>query len=155
MTFDEYIKYDKKKPVTFTYTHDITDNGFDPGIDTITGLSLVVGFRDDEADTGKKGEKEYGLIDWEGPGSFATGEINTGTVTVNFGSSLASVIATLAADGRLTVTVSAKEGDFYLTSSVLTARGREGTAVPLPGVLGLMGIGLAGAGIVGSRGKRA
>lgn len=113
-----------------------------------------MGFRDDEPDTGKNGEKEYGLIDWEGSGSFDAGEINTGTVTVDFGKYLASVIATLAADGRLTVTVSATKGDFYLTSSVLTARGREGTAVPLPGVLGLMGIGLAGAGIARGRSKR-
>jgi len=70
--------------------------------------------------------------------------------------------AQLQSSGKITVTIDSLLGDFYLGDSTLTVNGnspytvRQKVAVPEPGTLGLMGLGLLGVAFaMGSRRKQA
>ena len=143
---------------SYTYTHNILDNGFAVG-GTIDGFELAVRLTDDDKDTSFFGVCVSGCesasIDPEGILNLSfTGEINgTQTYSASFASSANPVLNLLTTayqlqqDGMLSVTVRSEGGDFILVGSTLTAQG----SVPLPGTMALLGIGLVGAGALTRR----
>jgi hypothetical protein len=136
---------------TRTYTHDILDAGFNPGIDAASNFDLWIDLYDDLDLT-----RESARI--------SLNNVAVGTSTSTFfnlylpdfsstGSVVASALAQLNQFGLLTVSISSVAGDFFVGRSVLavhgdersgTVAGSEPTSVPEPGSLGLLTIGLAG-----------
>lgn len=126
-----------------TWTHDITTNGFVPGVDTVTGFTLQMSLADDPFDFGT----EYAryIIPSYVSNTF---EIDSGTYGGNFSISGSYVLNTA---GILIVTLQNLGGDFEFRSSTLTAEGRDGNRVPEPGTLALVGLALGGAGFLRKR----
>jgi hypothetical protein len=139
----------------YTYTHDITDDGFSSyfmgGDDYILEYSLNVSLSDDGDN-----HKEAALISQSGDGHGRY--YNFDYSDQEFGWSLAGW-AELNLYGSLTVTIERMWGDFNLGYSTLTAIGDNGydgvdvAPVPEPATLILMGIGLLGIAAGASRRK--
>jgi hypothetical protein len=121
---------------SFSYTHNILDNGYTPTVDSILGYSLNVNLLDD-----RDRNLEVALVNVPG----LTGD----TMFFNLsgseygGWSLAGQTQ-LSANGLYSVTISSLLGDFFVGGSTLTVRGDErgSTSVPEPGTLSLFGLGL-------------
>lgn len=127
-----------------SYTHDLNDDGFVLG-SALSG-TLEIKVKDDN-----KGWDE--LILWESI-LFTVEDFDFDTGGFSFGSGFYNelefeALAAINLDGYLDVTVKSLSGDFWLGNSILSVNTAD---VPGPGVLGLMGIGLAGLGL--SRRKR-
>jgi len=127
---------------SYTYSHDLTDNGFRPLNDLISSFRLSINLADDDNNLWRDG-LEFAFIDLPGiegdsfVASFGSGE--------EYGGFSILGLLQLNALGTLTVTISSIMGDFNLVSSVLTAQGVSNVAnVPEPGALGLLGVGLLG-----------
>lgn len=121
-----------------SYTHDIRDNGYTPLVDSILGYSLYVNLYDN-ADQAL----DVALIDV--PGVLGDKVFFDLSGEEYGGWSLAGH-AELAITGLYDVTVSSKQGDFYLGSSVLTVRGEKAHTVPEPDSLALLAAVLLAAG---------
>lgn len=128
-------------PPTYSWTHDLTAAGFNPATDLITDFRLTVNIKDD---------RDFFLAPFEWafadlPGLLGDrlwlSPIGTNTAGPSF-----EGLLTLNASGLLDISLSAVIGDFFLDSSTLVAEGRAGVrnAVPEPGALALLGIGLLG-----------
>ncbi|HEY9134656.1 MAG TPA: PEP-CTERM sorting domain-containing protein [Pseudomonadales bacterium] len=125
---------------SYSYTHDITDDGFDPGIDyaTIFGNSLTLGVYDDN----DAFEKEWAHIELPGIDSIIEVDYSDETLGLGF-----HAWASLNNDGLLDITIKALKGDFYLGYSILEVTGKANkyaANVPEPGTLGLLGLALLG-----------
>lgn len=126
---------------SYTYTHDLNDNGFRPLNDVINSFNLSIRLADDSRSW--LDGPELAFVDLPG----ATGD----SFVYDFGASGAqyggwSILGLLQLNtlGTLTVTISSVFGDFNLVGSNLTANGLRNTSVPEPGALGLLGVGLVG-----------
>jgi hypothetical protein len=127
---------------SYTYTHNVTDNGFRPLNDLITGFHLSINLADDSRSF--LDGPELAFVNLPGPlgDSFV---YNFGMSGEEFGGWSILGLLQLNVLGTLTVTISSVWGDFNLVGSTLTASGFANTAsVPEPGALGLLGIGLVG-----------
>jgi hypothetical protein len=130
---------------SFTYTHDITDNGFKPfPLGYVDSFQLSINLKDDSRDAWYEGAEEA-LVYLPSSFGLASGEVTSfGWSSVNFGWSILGSIE-LSLLGTLTVTISSLVGDFLVMGSQLVAHGGVDSAtVPEPGALGLLGIGLLG-----------
>ena len=125
---------------TFSWTHDLTTGGFNASTDLITDFTLKLTLKDDK-DKCLFGICESELAFANLPGLLADGFFSIGTSST--GPSLEGLID-LNTNGMLNISLSSVYGDFYLDKSVLTATGIKGNAVPEPGALALVGLGLAG-----------
>jgi hypothetical protein len=129
---DRYISV---VPNSYTYTHNIGDEGFEPLVHHLHGANLTLDIRDDsEAD---KRERVTVELDGHNYGTFViTGSLLNLTVDP----------ALVQDDGLLQVTLLRSKGDFLFNSSTLVAH------APEPSTLLLLGSGLAG--VVGVSLKR-
>jgi len=125
---------------SYGYLHDITDNGFDVGVDRATSYSLSINLRDDAGYFADWIEVAY--IDL--PGAWwndAIVEIDYSNIELDF--SIAG-IAALNSSGQLSVTITRLCGDFYLYESFLDVQGEENSTVPAPGTLLLISTAILG-----------
>lgn len=130
---------------SYTYTHDLRDNGFRPLNDFITSFDLSIDLADDSNS-------------WLDGLKFASialpGVLGDAPLIWSFGGSGEeyggwSILGLLQLNvlGTLTVTISSLYGDFNLVGSSLSAAGFANVPnanVPEPGALGLLGFGLMG-----------
>lgn len=125
---------------SYTYEHNVNDNGFRPLNDVITNFHLSINLADDTRSWELL--PELAFVSLPGAGSFVT---NFGASGEEFGGWSLLGLLQLNTLGTLTVTISSIMGDFNLVGSTLTANGLSNVAsVPEPGALGLLGIGLMG-----------
>jgi hypothetical protein len=127
---------------SYTYTHNLNDNGYRPLNDWITGFNLSINLADDTRSWELLPELAY--VDL--PGALGDGFVsNFGVSGEEFGGWSILGLLQLNTLGTLTVTISSIMGDFNLVGSTLTATGFQHVgSVPEPGALGLLGIGLMG-----------
>ena len=128
---------------SYTYMHNVNDNGFRPFTDWITGFHLSLNLADDANDRFWDPELAYVNL----PGSLGDGFVgNFGMSGEEFGGWSVLGLFELNTLGTLTVTIRSIVGDFNLVGSRLTANGLANVpaSVPEPGALGLLGIGLMG-----------
>ena len=130
---------------SYTYVHDLNDNGFRPLNDLITSFNLAINLADDSSSW--RDGLELAFIDLPGVlGDDAVWSWDFDASGDEYGGWSLAGLLQLNVLGTLTVTISSVFGDFNLVSSTLTAHGLSNvdTSVPEPGALGLLGIGLVG-----------
>jgi hypothetical protein len=132
---DKYIA----SKTSFSYTHDIRDDGFQPLQDIVYGYSLSVDLFDKPESAGVKG---VALIDVPG----ITGDrVYFDLSGQEFGGWSLAGYAQIALTGLYDVTIRSLSGDFFLGSSTLVVRGDDRHSVPEPGATALLLLGLLGA----------
>lgn len=164
---------DVKVPPSYTVTHDISDpasgsfhgNWFTDGNDTIESFSFEIALYDDNVGTTERkivgwrwGFPVYRNVDVpDGSESGRVWNVNLGmgnNTILGTPETMFAASADIWWDGRIDLTISATNGDFYFDKSTLTVRGDNGTApVPEPTTMLLFGTGLAGLAAVGRRRK--
>lgn len=129
---------------SYSFTHDITDDGFNPATDVLDFALLSIFIRDDS----DVFAAEYGHAVIDGVSTPST-EVDT-TVYFLFGGSF-SILSSLQADGKLVVDIVRESGDFYFEGSSVVARGERTASVPEPATLTLVGLGMIGAAALSRR----
>ena len=115
-----------------SYTHDIRDDGYRPLLDSIVGYSLNVNLYDD-ADQ----QLEVAVLDVPG---LLGDKVFFDLSGEEYGGWSLAGFTQLAITGLYDVTVSSKQGDFYLGSSTFTVRGDTARSVPEPDSLTLLAL---------------
>jgi hypothetical protein len=129
----------------YSFVHDITDNGYNPLTQTITSALLTVSLYDKDT----KGNETFQFLIGSGGTSqtYSDSNVDNGAAGADYAISLVAALADLQADGKLNVQLSAQTGDFVFTQSKLEAQvSTRSAAVPEPGILALLGIGVLGVG---------
>ena len=122
------------------YTHDITDEGFNPWSDQVDSYSLSFNLYDDN-------DRADEIAVFSQPGDLLSAQFFDLSGTEGTNHWTLSGVWQLETTGRLLVAISSGSlfGDFYLGSSTLTVQGHS---VPEPGTLALFGAALLGFGLI-------
>jgi len=144
---------DLRVPPSRTYTHNLTDgyDGFRPGVDFIATFTLSVHLYDDAVDSWWSAG-EWALVDVPGTGGDQRFFNVSGS---EFGGWSLMGWLQLNLTGTYTVTIESLSGDFLFGASRLDARGLRYQAVPEPGTLALLALGIIGMGVALSRRRSA
>ena len=140
------IDFKVTAPASVSYSHIITDgfHGYRPGVDSISGASLLVDLYDDsDFLSGETVAFNFDRSGWTP--SFAVGGAWWSPDTFGFS------VASLLSDGVLNVTLKATSGDFYFAKSTLVVTGDRATAVPEPATLATFVFGLLALAFVARR----
>lgn len=145
-TWDQTIDFNPNPQLTwgssYTFTHDLKTDGFNPGVDSISSYNLTIKLLND------KGALDAIFIDQPGIAG------DTGAVLYNW--TYASLttpgsyqgIASLNNNGLLNISITSLFGAFFLDSSELKATGTQGSAntraVPEPSSIALLAAGMLG-----------
>ncbi|MFT3929886.1 MAG: PEP-CTERM sorting domain-containing protein [Spongiibacteraceae bacterium] len=134
---------------TYSYTHDLTTDGFIPGTNTIAGYSLKIDLYNDAGmldaiyinQPGITGDSAALLYNWT-YASLTTGDSYQGVASIN-------------SNGLLNVSLTSLLGTFFLDSSTLTAKEGSSQAVPEPTSVALLAAGLLGIAVMRRKSQNA
>ena len=133
----------------FRFEHDLTDDGFTAGFDTIQSAFLSITLKD-VGGKDQGGTETYSLtIDSNGFVLLQGKNLDNGAFTFPNLAIPGGALQTLNAGGKLAFTLAAGSGDYQYVRSSLTADYTPGVApvdVPEPFSVALVGIGLAAIG---------
>jgi len=141
-TWTDVIDFNPDPHITpytsFSYTHDITDNGFNPNTDTATKYDLTLYLTN-------SGRDWFDVVFIDQPGLslsdlsvFSNWTYESATTHQTY-----QGLLSLNNDGKLDVTVESV-GSFYLDASELAVTGKSGANVPEPTSLALLAAGMIG-----------
>lgn len=130
---------------SYSYTHDLTDDGFTPGTTTATSGTIDIKFSDDG---GFLDLWETILIVVDEFDGDTGGIIGSATSFVN--EVEVEALAQINSEGTLDVKIVSLFGDFFVGQSVLSVNTTSTNSdVPAPPILGVLGLGLLGVGAAG------
>jgi hypothetical protein len=133
---------------TYSYNHNISDNGFNSASDTLNSATLSLVLIDDSFFDAP----EVVQLSFDGTASTSFGFNSL------FGAAQFDISVSQLTDGILNVVLTQQSGDFYFGGSTLQAQGDRGSVTdpsavhaPEPSTLLLLGSGLMGLGLWGGR----
>lgn len=144
---------------SYYYWHNILDDGYKPGVDSITSASLSIWLADDDLlgdlqlpkwlGGGWLGDKEETVGFKFDNGSWHSDEVD-GIPLPFLAERFDFTVTSLLTDGLLKVTIKAFQGDFLFGGSRLDVYG-DRASVPEPGTLGLFGLSMLAMGFAARR----
>ncbi len=154
-TWDETIDFNPNPKITwlstYSYTHDLTNGGFTPSVDSVTSYSLTINLMNDAGmldaiyinQPGIAADSTLLSTSWT-YASLSTGYSYQGLASIN-------------ANGLLDISITSLLGTFFLDSSTLNATGTQGSSqtVPEPTSVALLAAGLLGIAVMRRKNRAA